>query len=71
MTGGLLIQSPHNDLEDIQCMTFQHFQNRMKPLAVLHALLNMYMYKLRNHKIFSEIKNILVYCTIVIDKTII
>ena len=46
MTGGLLIQSPQNDLEDRQCMTSKHFQNRTRSLAVLYALSNMYMYKL-------------------------
>ena len=38
MTGGLLIQSPQNDLEDRPCMAPQLFQNRIKSLAVLHAL---------------------------------
>ena len=47
MTGGLLIQSSKNDLEDRQYMTFQHFQNRMKLLTVLHAFLKMYKYKLK------------------------
>ena len=42
MTGGLLIQSPQNDLEDRKCMNMisQHFQNGMKSLAVPYALLN-------------------------------
>ena len=47
MTRDHLMQSPQNDLEDMQCMTSQYFQNRMKSLAVLHALLNMYMYNLK------------------------
>ena len=47
MTGGLLIQSSQNNLENRKCMTSQLFQNRMKSLAVLHALLNMYMYRLK------------------------
>ena len=47
MTGGLLIQSPQNDLEDKKCMIAQHFQNGMKSLAVPYGLLNMYMYKLK------------------------
>ena len=37
---------------------------------MLHALLNMYMYKLNYHKIICELKDrpILMYCTIMIDK---
>ena len=49
-------------------MTSPLFQNRMKSLAVLHALLNMYMYKLNYYEIFCELKDILMYCTILIDK---
>ena len=47
MTGGLLIQSHHNDLAEEKCMISQHFQNGMKSLAVPYALLNMYMNKLK------------------------
>ena len=47
MTGGHLIQSPQNDLEDIKSMISQHFQNGMKSLAVPYTLLNMYTNKLK------------------------
>ena len=47
MTGGILIQSPQNNLADRKCMISQHFQNGMKSMAVSYALLNMYMYKLK------------------------
>ena len=47
MTGGLLIQSPYNDQQGEKCFASQYFQNRIKSLDVLEALLNMYMYKLK------------------------
>ena len=64
ITGGLLLQSPQNDLEDRQCMTSQHFPNRMKSLAVLLALLNM---NKTNHPISSSshtptTANIAIHC---------
>ena len=46
MTGGLFTQSPQNDLEDRKCLTSQHFQNRIKSLDVLYALLNIFTNRL-------------------------